>query len=86
MVTRSKVDRFVRQTLADQVGVTPDAVTDDKQLMADLELDSLDIVEAIVMVEEEFDTKVPDKEVERIAKSTVGQVIEYLCQHLGAEL
>ena len=66
----------VKQIIADQLGIDEDEVTPEASFIDDLGADSLDIVELIMALEEEFNMEIPDEEAEKI--STVGDVIEYI--------
>lgn len=66
----------VRDIIVDQLGVDPDEVTMESSFIDDLGADSLDIVELIMALEEEFDVEIPDEDAEKI--KTVGDVVEYL--------
>ena len=69
----------IRDIIVEQLGVEPGEVTPDSRFIDDLGADSLDIVELIMALEEEFDMEIPDEEAEKI--STVGDVVEYLNTH-----
>ena len=69
----------IRDIIAEQLGVDPGEVTPESRFIDDLGADSLDIVELIMALEEEFDMEIPDEEAEKI--STVGDVVEYLKTH-----
>ena len=66
----------VKEVIVEQLGVEDEAVTTETSFIDDLGADSLDIVELIMALEEEFDLQIPDSEAENIA--TVGDVIEYI--------
>ncbi|HHV59898.1 MAG TPA: acyl carrier protein [Clostridiaceae bacterium] len=66
----------VRSIIVEQLGVDEDDVTMESSFIDDLGADSLDIVELIMALEEEFDLEIPDSEAEKI--STVGDVVEYI--------
>lgn len=66
----------VREIVVDQLGVEEDDVTMEASFIDDLGADSLDIVELIMALEEEFDLEIPDEEAERI--TTVGDVVDYI--------
>jgi len=65
--------------VADQLGVAEDEVKPESRFIEDLGADSLDIVELIMAMEEEFETEIPDEEAEKI--QTVGDTIEYIKAH-----
>lgn len=67
----------VRDIIADQLGVDdPSTITSATALMKDLEADSLDAVEIIMAIEDEFDFEVPDEDAEKF--STVGDIVKYV--------
>ncbi len=66
----------VKEIIIEQLGVAEDAVTEDAAFIDDLGADSLDIVELIMALEEEFDIEIPDAEAEKIV--TVRDAVEYI--------
>ncbi|MBE7027102.1 MAG: acyl carrier protein [Ruminococcaceae bacterium] len=66
----------VKAIIVDQLGVEEDAVTMEASFLEDLGADSLDIVELIMALEEEFDVEIPDEDAEKI--STVGDAVNYI--------
>ena len=66
----------VKEIMAEQLDVDIDSITLDTSFINDLESDSLDIVELIMAIEEEFDIEVPDEEAEKI--STVQDAVNYI--------
>ncbi len=66
----------VKEITVEQLGADEDAVTMDASFINDLEADSLDIVELMMALEEEFDIEIPDEDAEKI--STVGDAVEYI--------
>jgi acyl carrier protein len=66
----------VREIVVEQLGVEEDDVAMESSFIDDLGADSLDIVELIMALEEEFDLEIPDSEAEKIA--TVGDVVDYI--------
>jgi acyl carrier protein len=66
----------VRAIIVEQLGVDEDRVTLDARFREDLEADSLDLVEFIMAVEDEFGGEISDEEAQQI--KTVGQAVEYL--------
>ena len=75
----SEMEQRVRSIIADQLGLSEDEVVDEKKFIEDLGADSLDIVELIMAMEEEFQTEIPDEEAEKIR--TVGDAIQYVRAH-----
>ena len=74
------VEQRVKKIVAEQLGVPEADVTNEKAFVADLGADSLDTVELVMALEEEFETEIPDEEAEKI--TTVQQAIDYVGGHL----
>ena len=68
--------QIIKEIIVDQLGVEEEAVTMETHLMKDLEADSLDAVEIIMAIEEEFDIEVPDEEAEKF--QIVGDIVKYV--------
>lgn len=66
----------VKEIIIDQLGVTESSITTESSFIDDLGADSLDIVELIMALEEEFDLEIPDSDAEKVV--TVGDVVEYI--------
>ena len=66
----------VIEIIVEQLGVAENAVTQEASFIDDLGSDSLDIVELIMALEEEFDLEIPDSDAEKVV--TVGDVVEYI--------
>lgn len=66
----------VKSIIADQLGVEESEIKMESSFIDDLGADSLDIVELIMALEEEFDIEIPDEDAEKIA--TVGDVVDYI--------
>ncbi len=77
----SPVYERLQTIVADQLGVEPERVTPDAEFEADLNADSLDLVELIMTLEEEFGIEISDEEAERIRK--VSDAVEYIEEHQG---
>ncbi len=73
------IEARVRSIIADQLGITEEEIKPESKFIEDLGADSLDIVELIMAMEEEFQTEIPDEEAEKIR--TVGDVMEYVKSH-----
>lgn len=69
----------VKELIVEQLDVDPDAVTLDTDILKDLEADSLDAVEVILGVEENYGIEIPDEEAEKFV--TVGDIVSYVESH-----
>ncbi|MDH3639775.1 MAG: acyl carrier protein [Gammaproteobacteria bacterium] len=72
----SSVEERVKKIVVEQLGVGEDQVTPEASFVDDLGADSLDTVELVMALEEEFNTEIPDEEAEKI--TTVQQAIDYI--------
>jgi acyl carrier protein len=77
----STVDERVKKIVVEQLGVKEDEVSNESSFVDDLGADSLDTVELVMALEEEFGCEIPDEEAEKI--TTVQQAIEYIKTHQG---
>ena len=77
-MSSEEVFEKVKETIIEQIGVTD---TMEASFIDDLGADSLDIVELIMALEEEFDMEIPDADAEKIV--TVGDVVEYIKEHVA---
>ena len=66
----------IKEIIVEQLGVEESAVAMDTNLMKDLEADSLDAVEIIMAIEDEFDIEIPDEDAEKF--QTVGDLVRYV--------
>jgi acyl carrier protein len=73
------IEQRVKKIVAEQLGVNEADVKNESSFVNDLGADSLDTVELVMALEEEFETEIPDEEAEKIA--TVQQAIEYIKSH-----
>jgi acyl carrier protein len=69
----------VKGIIVDQLGVSADEVTKEASFIEDLGADSLDTVELVMALEEQFGAEIPDEEAEKL--STVGKTVEYIISH-----
>ncbi|TAM47761.1 MAG: acyl carrier protein [Gammaproteobacteria bacterium] len=75
----SSVEERVKKIVVEQLGVNEGEVRPDASFVDDLGADSLDTVELVMALEEEFDCEIPDEEAEKI--TTVQQAIDYINSH-----
>lgn len=76
------VEDKVKEIIIEQLGVDTEEVTKEASFINDLGADSLDTVELVMALEEEFDIEIPDEEAEKL--QTVGQAVEYIKAHTNA--
>ena len=69
----------IRATIASQLSIDEEEIKMESSFMNNLGADSLDIVELIMALEEEYDIEIPDEDVEKIV--TVGDIVEYIKAH-----
>jgi acyl carrier protein len=81
-VERSEIQDKVCSILAEQLAVDAGKVTPEARFSEDLDADSLDLVEAVLALEEEFGVSIPEEEMEDVA--TVGQAVDLIVEKLGA--
>jgi len=72
----SNIEERVKKIVCEQLGVKEEEVTTESSFVNDLGADSLDTVEFVMALEEEFETEIPDEEAEKI--TTVQQAIAYI--------
>ena len=66
----------VKKILCDQLDLEEEQVTEDAEVIEDLGADSLDIVDLVMTLEEEFDTEIPDEDIENL--KTVGDIVKHV--------
>ena len=79
----SSIEEQVKGIVAEQLGVKEDEVTNDASFVDDLGADSIDTVELVMALEEEFETEIPDEEAEKI--TTVQQAIDFVTSRSGKD-
>ena len=75
----SDIIERVRKIVVEQLGVKEDEVSAESSFVDDLGADSLDTVELVMALEEEFETEIPDEDAEKI--TTVKQAVDYINEH-----
>ena len=73
------IEQRVKKIVAEQLGVNESEIKIESSFVDDLGADSLDTVELVMALEEEFDTEIPDEEAEKI--TTVQQAVDYINAH-----
>ena len=79
-MSTEEVFEKVKGIIVEQVGVAEASVTIEASFIDDLGADSLDIVELVMALEEEFDIEIPDADAEKV--TTVGDVVEYIKENV----
>lgn len=72
----SSITEKVKSVIAEQLGVKAEEVTDEAKFVDDLGADSLDTVELVMALEEEYGVEIPDEDAEKL--TTVGEAIKYI--------
>ena len=73
------IEQAVKKIIAEQLGVNEAEIKNESSFVDDLGADSLDTVELVMALEEEFETEIPDEEAEKI--TTVQQAIDFIKSH-----
>ena len=73
------IEERVKKIVVEQLGVKPDELSLDASFVDDLGADSLDTVELVMALEEEFETEIPDEQAEKI--TTIQHAIDYINSH-----
>ncbi len=81
MADKAAIESRVKQIIVRQLGVKEDEVATEKSFVDDLGADSLDIVELVMAMEDEFGFEIPDEEAENIR--TVGDAVKYISSQQG---
>ena len=71
----------IKVIVADKLSISEDQVTEEASFIDDLGADSLDTVELVMALEDEFDMDIPDEDAEKL--TTVGKAMQYVLGHLG---
>ncbi|MBI2069970.1 MAG: acyl carrier protein [Elusimicrobia bacterium] len=79
MAVTNDVEARVKKIIVEQLGVDAGEVSQNSHFVNDLGADSLDTVELVMALEEEFNAEIPDEDAEKI--QTVGQAVEYIRTH-----
>jgi len=79
----SGIAEKIKSVIAEQLGVKPEEVTDQAKFVDDLGADSLDTVELVMALEEEYGVEIPDEDAEKL--TTVGEAIKYIEEKLASK-
>lgn len=82
-MTPQELEQKVRKVVAEQLGVEEETVTREADFREDLRADSLDVVELIMALEEEFNIEIPDEDAEKI--KTVGDALDYIQRRIESQ-
>ncbi|HEV3480062.1 MAG TPA: acyl carrier protein [Gaiellaceae bacterium] len=77
--SRDEVFERIKEVLAERLSVEEADITEEANFQEDLDADSLDLVEMIMELEDQFGIKIPDEDAQKI--QTVGQAVEYVTSH-----
>ena len=80
-LSTEEITQKVKKIIAEQLGKAEDEIKEEASFLNDLGADSLDVVEMIMLLEEEFDTDISDEEAEKI--QTVKEAIDYIATRLS---
>ena len=79
--SREEVFERVKEVLTEQLGIDESEITEDASFEEDLGADSLDLVEVVMDLEDQFGLKIPDEDAREL--TTVGKAIDYVIAHQG---
>ena len=79
----NEIEARVKKIVVEQLGVKEDEVTTDASFVDDLGADSLDTVELVMALEEEFETEIPDEDAEKIV--TIKDAVNYIVERMEKE-
>ena len=82
-MTKEEVVAKLKTIVSDRLDVEQDQVTEDKNFVEDLGADSLDIVELIMGIEDEFGIEIPDEDAEKL--TSVGEAMKYTLEKIGVD-
>ena len=83
MLTEQEIQEKVISIIADQMNIDKSEISRDTSFINDLNADSLDTVELVMELEDEFDMNIPDEEAEKL--QTIGAAVDFIEKHLAAK-
>ncbi len=83
MSTKNEILEKVKAVIAEKLNLEEEAISPESAILEDLGADSLDVVDLVMALEEEFDIQVPDEDMENL--TTVGDIANYVVQRLSTE-
>ena len=83
MPTREEIEEKVKEIVSEQMGVDKSEISSETSFVNDLNADSLDTVELVMELEDEFDMSIPDEEAEKL--QTIGTAVEFIEKHVEAK-
>ncbi len=83
MPTREEIEEKVKEIVSEQMGVDKGDISAETSFVNDLNADSLDTVELVMELEDEFDMNIPDEEAEKL--QTIGAAVDFIEKHIAAK-
>ena len=76
---RGEILKRVKEVLLEKLGIDESEITEETSFQKDLDVDSLDLVEIVMELEDQFGTKISDEDAEEM--KTVGRAVDYILEH-----
>lgn len=81
---RAELLKKIKVIISDKLSISEDQVTEEASFIDDLGADSLDTVELVMALEDEFDLDIPDEEAEKL--TTVGKAMDFVLEHVSKKM